>query len=336
MMRPARLIFAGTRYDFDRELAQGLELLELSGFRLIWHLLRTPYRVVEVAEPAIVERWPGRVAQIAAVRIRSLVSRRRTRVVTYCIGYADPAEEVATRWHLPPLLARSVTRFWMRLLVTLIDRMSFGTAGAQQVYASYVGAERLRGAKVFEALPAPCSCIERSHGEGARGGVAFVGAVVERKGIRQLLAGWEARRDDGTALTLVGKGELVDEVESWATDRPEVTVVVDPPRDQIHDTLRRSSVLVLLSQRSGFWREQIGLPILEGLSHGCEVVATTETGLATWLERHGHQVVDPAASPVEIAAAIDRALAKAPTRNGSFDVLPHDDQRIIADHWMMD
>jgi hypothetical protein len=72
------------------------------------------------------------------------------------------------------------------------------------------------------------------------------------------------------------------------------------------------------------------------LSHGCEVVATTETGLATWLERHGHQVVHPAAPPAEIAAAIDRALDKAPTRNGSFDVLPGDDQRIVADHWMMD
>jgi glycosyltransferase involved in cell wall biosynthesis len=34
------------------------------------------------------------------------------------------------------------------------------------------------------------------------------------------------------------------------------------------------------------WREQIGLPLVEGLAHGCRVVTTTETGLAEDLRGH--------------------------------------------------
>jgi len=64
--------------------------------------------------------------------------------------------------------------------------------------------------------------------------------------------------------------------------------------------------VVLPSQRVRGWREQVGLPLLEGLAHDCAVVTTTESGLAGALLAAGQQVVAPG-QPDTLAAAIVRA-----------------------------
>jgi glycosyltransferase involved in cell wall biosynthesis len=89
---------------------------------------------------------------------------------------------------------------------------------------------------------------------------------------------------------------------------------------------------VLPSQPSATWREQVGLPIVEGLSYGCTIVTTTETGLAGWLSEHGHRVVAADADDGELAAAVAAALL-----NPVEDVvasLPDHDGRLAADAWM--
>jgi len=133
---------------------------------------------------------------------------------------------------------------------------------------------------------------------------------------------------------MIGTGRLQAEVETWARGREDVTLELDPPRDRIHEVLRNRPVVILLSQRVGTWREQIGLPVLEGIAHGCEVVTTTETGLADWLESHGHSVVAPTTPALGIARHIDGALDRRATRSGSLAELPAVDQRIAADRWM--
>jgi hypothetical protein len=110
---------------------------------------------------------------------------------------------------------------------------------------------------------------------------------------------------------------------------------IDPPRTVIHQALRTSGTLILLSQRAGHWREQIGLPIQEGLGHGCEIVATSETGLAGWLGDHGHEVLPTAAPAADVATAIDAAMLRATQRHGSLADLPEEDQRFVGDRWMM-
>ena len=106
-------------------------------------------------------------------------------------------------------------------------------------------------------------------------------------------------------------------------------MLLDPPREQIHRALRENSVLVLLPQK-----EQLGLPILEALSHGCEVVTNSETGLAAWLAAHGHGVLPPDSSAEAVADAIAMALDRAALREGSLKDLPTTDQRIEADRWL--
>jgi glycosyltransferase involved in cell wall biosynthesis len=252
---------------------------------------------------------------------------------------ADPALEVAVRWHLPPRACRWATKLMMTLLVRSTDRLAFATQASLEMYEGYVGAAALRPrARLFEAIPTRCACLdEGTPGERSGDQVLFVGGLLEHKGIRQTMAGWDdlrRRRPDAT-LTVIGKGRLEDEVQAWAAGRPEVTVLVDPPRATIHQALRSSAVLVLLSQRLGHWREQIGLPIQEGLGHGCEIVTTTETGLAGWLDRNEHEVLAPDAPPSVVADAVEQALTRAGRRTGSLADLPDEDQRFVADWWMM-
>jgi glycosyltransferase involved in cell wall biosynthesis len=338
-MVPATVLFQGTRYDYDESLVPpGLVLRRVGRVGAVAELARTPYRVVEVNEPLLTTRWFDVLAQIVAIRGRALLSRRPQRIVAYCIGNADPALAVSRRWRLPVPVARVLSRLMVGLLVRGIDRLAFGTNGSFEMYAAYAGRSRLeRRSRLFEALPAPCACLLAAHDAPRGNGLVFVGAFTERKGIRQVMAAWgdvRLRRDE-VSLQLIGKGRLVGEVMRWAATRPEVRVDVDPRRSVIHDALRCGRALILPSQRRGTWREQIGLPILEGLAHGCEIITTTETGLADWLAAHGHAVIDPDSSPEVLAAAVLTALARGRASETIVADLPATDRRIDADLWLM-
>jgi glycosyltransferase involved in cell wall biosynthesis len=97
----------------------------------------------------------------------------------------------------------------------------------------------------------------------------------------------------------------------------------------------------LASQPTAGWREQVGLPIVEGLAHGCRVVTTDQTGLAGWLREHadrGHRVVPAGGSGADLAAAVLAALTT-PTGDGPGSVLadlPVRDGRLAADDWLFE
>jgi glycosyltransferase involved in cell wall biosynthesis len=338
-MEPARMLFTGARYDFEPDAVDlAEEPVQLGEWAVVGHLLRHHYDVVEVNEPAMVDRWKYLVPQLAAIRVRSLLSRRRTVVTTYCIENADPVLKVAQRWRIAPPTGRLLVALVLRLLVAGIDRIAFGTEGSVEMYERYVGARRL-GARsaLFEAVPSACACLEGADDVRLAHQLLFIGSFVERKGVAELMATWDAvrRLDPDATLVVIGKGRLEPQVLAWATTRPEVTVEIDPPRAGIHRALRESGALILLSQPDAAWREQIGLPILEGLGHGCEVIASTETGLAAWLTGHGHTVVAPDAAPDEVARRVLEAFGRTGGRTGSLEDLPGEDQRIVADRWMM-
>jgi glycosyltransferase involved in cell wall biosynthesis len=338
-MEPADVLYTGTRRDFDESLIDPAHPpVRLSGRDVLRRLASSPYAVVEVNEPAMVNRWGFLLALVATIRIAGVLHRRRTSIVTYCIANADPADELRERWRIPTAVGRVLARAVMSLLVEATDRVAFGTSGSEDLYRGFVGTTRLAGrARLFEGLPSPCGCGDGEHDEHADDRLLFVGGFVERKGVRQAMQAWDSARTRCPSATfvVVGHGPLEHEVKAWASERPEVTVIVDPPRPEVHAQLRRAGVLILLSQPHRHWREQIGLPILEGLSHGCEIVATTETGLAGWLVDHGHSVVAPDAPPDEVGDQIVAAFGRARERSGSLDDLPSVDQRIAADRWMI-
>lgn len=336
VMVPARVFFAGTRYDFEPSLGSGTGTLEPAGrVRVLWELATGRLRAVELNEPLMTNRWLDLLAQVLVLRVAGLITRRRVRISTYCIDLTDPAERMHARRSVPVGLARVWARLILHILVFNIDRLAIGTQGTWDLLSDYVGPRVLdRRGRLIPAIPAACTCNNTS--ARARNEVLFVGAFTERKGVRQLMQAWEsAAFSPPVSLHLIGVGELLPQVLAWATDRPEVTVQVDPGRDEVHAAYRRAHVVVLPSQRVGYWREQVGLPIVEALAHGCEVVTTDETGLASWLQEHGHGVVSLDSTLSAMVAAIEVALSKTRTAANIMSDLPSEDARIVADGWML-
>ena len=70
---------------------------------------------------------------------------------------------------------------------------------------------------------------------------------------------------------------------------------------------------------------------MEGLSYGCTIVTTTETGLAGWLTEHQHRVLPADADEAQLAAAITDALRRPVTEH---DPLPAQDGRLTTSAWM--
>lgn len=338
-LEASTVIYRKARYDFDPGAGDPASPpLRLGRGRTIWHLLTHTYDVVEINEPGIAWLWRDLLFQVAAVRVRSLATRRHTSIVAYCIGIVDPAVDAIGHRILRPQVVAPLSQPVLRLLVGSMDRIAFGTTGSYAMYRQYVGDRTLRyKAQVFEAAPAPCRCLRSAVSERQGTSVAFVGAFSERKGIGQLMDVWEivARNRPDLTLTLVGKGEHEARVREWASVQPGVSVMVDPPRDEVHQVLRNTDCLILLSQRVGGWREQLGLPIVEGLAHGCEVVTTDETGLADWLRQHGHLVIPATASTGAIAEMVTAHLRRTRNSDEVLHDLPAEDQRLAADRWMV-
>lgn len=327
---PAAIVYQARRYDFDESLTAGLELVQASPLRAAVLLARSPLTVLEINEPLMVASLRTAALAVVAVRLRGLLTRRRVEIVTYAIVNLDP-------WRAPvaPGLRSRLRRWSDRLLAGFIwrrlDRICFGTEAARQLHAQLM---RPTGAAetVVPALPVAIGCdLDRD-----RLLVVYLGIFLPRKGIDQVLAAWPLvrRAVPGARLAVLGKGALEVEVHAAAAGDASIDVSVDPARSVIRDVLCRAQVLALPSQPTPIWREQVGLPIVEGLAAGCSVVTTTETGLAGWLAAHGHSVIAPGSPPEVLAQAIvDQLLAQRPAADVVAD-LPGVDGRLEADGWL--
>jgi glycosyltransferase involved in cell wall biosynthesis len=334
-LAPADILYQENRYDFDEDLAEQVRPEQVGDLRCAWLVARRGYEVVEINEPAAIDCVRRSAAVLGALLLSDLVRRRRTRVVTYAIGNLDPhaLPKPPTWW---PRLGRYLDLILARWVWRRVDRVVFGTETARQLYGTAFGIAERRGLRwtTIEALPAVCECLIDCTKTPGR--LLFLGDLSPRKGFDSVLAAWakvRARVPDAV-LTVVGRGALLDEARAAARTDDRVRVIADPPRDVVHAELRRASVVLLPSRRQGTWREQVGLPIVEGLAHGCTVVTTDETGIADWLRRNGHGVI-PAGSVGEllariVAEAVNRPLDPRAVRAS----LPRQDSRLEADAWL--
>jgi glycosyltransferase involved in cell wall biosynthesis len=251
--------------------------------------------------------------------------------VTYAIGNVDPFSG------LPQSLKRRVKRRLQTMLARYVwkrlSAVAYGTDVARDVYHSVLPPRPGLDEALIPALPARAELAF----DGTRDeSVVFLGAFVARKGLPLVMEAWRrvVAERPGAALTLVGKGALLDDVRRFAAEEPTVRLVVDPPRHEIREILVHSRVLVLPSQPSPTWREQVGLPIVEGLEQGCAIVTTTETGLAPWLHEHGHAVVAGNADAEVLARAIIGQIDAGDRAASIVASLPPVDGRLAADAWM--
>ncbi|TFC69750.1 glycosyltransferase [Cryobacterium sp. TMS1-20-1] len=326
---PAAILFRIKRYDFHEELTEGLVVLQARPVHAAWLLLRSRVTTLEISEPLMLSSAWGSALSISALRLRALLGGRRATIVSYALENASPFER---KLGLKARLRRASTGIAARFVWRQTDRVAFGTDAARVTYRKALPAPtRGTDLAVIPALPAPCVCAAGSGLDPDR--VVFLGAFVDRKGLPDILAAWPrvSALVPHARLTIMGKGALEDRARQAAAEDPTIELIIDPPRSEIHRQLRRASVLALPSQPTATWREQVGLPIVEGLAHDCSIVTTAETGLATWLADHGHDVVAPGCSPQQLADAVVHAL-QAP--HSSADDLPTVDGRLAADAWL--
>ncbi|MFG6492864.1 glycosyltransferase family 4 protein [Microbacterium sp. P03] len=324
---PAAIVYRVRRYDFDESLAAGLELVQANPLAAALLLRRARLDALEINEPLMASSLPASALAVFAVRF---ARRSRPRIVTYVIGNASPFSAPSpslkrrARWAVERMLASYV---WKRT-----DAVAYGTPGARDVYRDALPPRPGVRETLIPALPARSAPPETDRALR----VVFLGAFVARKGLPLLIDAWPEvlRARPEATLSLLGKGVLLDDARRFAHAHDSVDLVEDPPRGVIRETLARSLVLVLPSQASPTWREQVGLPIVEGLEQGCAIVTTTETGLAPWLADHGHGVVPVASDASALAQAIINQLDAGDRSELILASLPSQDGRLAADAWM--
>lgn len=334
---PAVILFGNRRYDFDEALGERVGAYYATTWQAARLLAGHDVDVVEINEPSSIDSNRRMAVAVAWLRLRHLLLRRRRPLVaTYAIGNSSP-------FQMPPGLnwkGRALRRFEFALAHYLwweCDRVVFGSDAARLAYEQAFGRPRRRQATVtIPALPARCGCGPLDGDREHR--LLFVGDLSHRKGLPLVLAAWPQVRAavPEAELIIIGKGEATDRVRALADDDRRVRFEHDPPRDLIHAALARAKVLTLPSQRTPQWQEQIGLPIVEGLAHGCEVVTTDEGGLASWLAGHGHAVLPASAGADDLAASLVRALNSERTPSEVLADVPDDDGRLTADLWMFE
>ena len=141
----------------------------------------------------------------------------------------------------------------------------------------------------------------------------FVGELSNRKGVEPLLEAWRLLPQAlGAELVLVGDGPLRDLVQRRVETLERASWLGSLGRGEIHAQLSRATVLVLLSRPERYWREQVGLPLLEGLAHDCRIVSSSDTGISDWLIDNGHVVVGSDATAAEHVDALVRAIGLGP------------------------
>ncbi|MBB3957776.1 glycosyltransferase [Novosphingobium sediminicola] len=328
------LLYRKASYDFDKDAARKLGVLQVSPLRAFFRIVRARPDCVELNEPLFLRALPMMAACVAGAALSGLLRGKGTRVVTYAIENIDMNAKIAShggRWGVGlALLLRQA--LW--LLAGRFSRIAFGSEEARSAYHAFMGELPASvTSRVFAAVEPPCPicrCVKMADS------VMFLGAFDDRKGIRHLMDAWLAVLAvvPSARLEIIGKGVLAGQVTEWASQRPEVSLKIDPPRADIHDALSGARVLVLPSIGSTRWREQIGLPIVEALSHGCVVVTSPDTGLSAWLGQAGHIIVDHPTDAGLLAEGIVKALN---SDLGSADVLaflPARSGRQQAEEWL--
>lgn len=330
----ATILYGHQRYDFDESLAASLDLVQARGWRAAAFLVSHPTEVLEINEPLMLSSARPTATALLGLALGRLRGHARAQVVTYAIENLDPARL--------PRPARRRHRLARRLDLTLaswiwrrVDRVAYGTAQSRDLYEAKLSrGSRIRQSILIPALPRaeidPVAVAAKHPAQ-----VVFVGAFVERKGFPLLARAWPMVLEEvpDAQLRLAGKGALLPLAQATAT-LPGVDLHVDPPRATIRQLLGGSQILVLPSQQHPRWREQVGLPIVEGLSYGCTIVTTTETGLAPWLSDHGHHVLRPSATAAELAGTLVAALRQPLDAHDVLASLPAQDGRTAADAWM--
>lgn len=328
-MHPAKVYYFAEKYDLVVE-AVPPEFERTKFPALIWALIRSSASLLEIWEPLWVRELPRHVVLTLVWKLSRPMRRRH--VVSYAMENNDLGA-LMTGGRPSRLLVVAFSLALGAYMRLVYSRIAYASDGSRQIYEGLPGVSAI-SSKTVENLPARPAVTTSAPAPGPD--VVFLARLEARKGIDVLMAAWERveQRVPQARLIVIGDGPFGDAVVSWALEDPAHRSHLGAlPHDEAVARVGGNRVLVLPSVRSGRWREQIGLPIHEGLLAGCTIVTTTETGLAAWLCERGHLVVAPGHSAA-LADAIVAALETPLDREGVRASLPQEEGRVAANRWL--
>jgi GT2 family glycosyltransferase len=336
------LLFTNTRADWDLSLYSSLRNVKrVSLARVMWRILTGPRLCLEVAEPLAFSSAISLLLLSLSANIRNLFPGvGETKFVTYCIENLDPVEKIQSKFNLPKSLAGLMVSLYVRVISKNIIRMAFGTNAALENYRRIIGEDKFaQGEKVgkyeyFSPFLPAAPDLDLNYRQSNRFG--FVGPLEKYKGFDNVIEAWALVKElyPNATLDIYTPSAPREEILERLIKDDRINVFVRSPRDKILAAYSSFHVLLLPSRSTSTWKEQIGLPIIEGLSHGCEIVATAETGISQWLVDNGHQVLDSDYSTADLVDAMSKAIAAKRSKREVVQFLPLRDGRLVADEWM--
>ncbi|WP_253181599.1 glycosyltransferase family 4 protein [Curtobacterium sp. UCD-KPL2560] len=323
---PAATYYFEKKYDLADEDPQGVTRITKARWLLL--MLKTKANRIEIWEPLWVRLLPLHFVSFGLFSVAGVARGKRRLLRSYCLENNEVSALLGTRFgtNLMQPFFRALVGSYIRLAY---ERLSYASESARTTYHSLSGTLSVPSELITNLPAAPEGVPDRK----TPGRAVFVGRLETRKGILLLLEAWAIveERCPSAKLHIVGSGPLSDQVEDFVRQSPESRSYAGfIPKNEIGSVLNQQSILIAPSLREGRWREQIGLPIQDGLRAGLTIVTTMETGLAPWLQANGHVLVAASPTSQELATAICRALARPLEPTSIRATLPLRDGRVSA------
>ncbi|MEX2293209.1 MAG: glycosyltransferase [Acidimicrobiales bacterium] len=145
-----------------------------------------------------------------------------------------------------------------------------------------------------------------------RRGILFVGRLVEKKGVFDLLEAVARLRADGIAppVEIIGDGPVRADVERFvARERLDVRLRGAQPREEVRAAMQRAAVQCNPSRTAPNGdREGFGMVLAEAQATGLPVVASSSGGMVDAVDDGRTGLLVPEADPVAVSDALRRCL----------------------------
>ena len=138
--------------------------------------------------------------------------------------------------------------------------------------------------------------------------VLYLGRMTEEKGLRLLMAAWDAIAADGAhrvALVLAGTGPLDAELTEWARDRNDVRHLGLRSRKECTDLTARAAAVVAPS----VWLETFGLVVVEAMAAGVPTVAAAHGAFVELVQDHVTGILHKPGDASSLADCLRRVLS---------------------------
>lgn len=320
------LLFTSELGDADAVLLADPRVRPFTWAELLRAVRDPDLELLEVAEPLWIAEWVRALRYVVLVKVLRPLrpGRRRVRVATYAIENLEARARTSFRsLDDRPVLGAMASRLaaiGLGISLLLLDTVVFGTTGALENYrrAFRWSLRRTRHTVLTPRTDACRVCGPATDAPRDRT-VLVLGAPSARKGFPVLMEAWERSGvvEEGWRMVVCDPSEQGDDPAL----PPGVSIRRHPARETVHELLRSCAVVAMPSVRLPRWREQIGLPLVEGLAHGARVVTTTETGLADDLRGHPLVTLTTPGDVSSLADGLRRAMDPAdPSGTDSGDV----------------